>query len=377
MTRLALLLVLVALLVQPADARRRATGAAALRDPVRLVEMGRKLEAQGDLANAANFYERALNIDARSALALEAAGDNALRRGDGAAAFGYFAGWASQNQNNARAMFGLGTSLILRQQPDEALPVLARALDLGAPRGAVAAQKGLALDLLGQQRDAQIAYAEALAADPADRASVQRMALSLAISGDRAAALRLMGRFADDTASVDVRRTLATVHALVGSLDVAGEIGAATLPPDQARAVAAFHAGLSRLSPAQKAAAVHFGRVAGPALAAAMPPPDATPPPPEGASISDTPQIWVQVLSTPNRASLAGEWRRISRDAGAAVDGLGVSVQPTGTTNRLLLGPLPDARAASALVQKLAQRKVAAVVNRTAAGTPLEPLGLP
>jgi Flp pilus assembly protein TadD len=374
--RAALLLLLAALLAQPADARRKATGAAALRDPVRLVEMGKRLEAQGDLANAAQFYERALNADATSAVALEAAGGNALRRGDGASAFGYFAGWASQDRTNPRAMLGLGASLILRQQPDEALPVLARALELGAPRGAVAAQKGLALDLLGQQRDAQIAYAEAIAADPADRTNPQRMALSLAISGDRAAALRMMGRFADDTSSVDVRRTLATVHALSGSLAVAEEIGAATLPPEQARAVAAFHAGLSRLSPAQKAAAVHFGRVAGPALAAALPPPEAAPPP-EGATISDAPQIWVQVLSTPNRASLPAEWRRIARDAGAAVDGLGVSVQPTGTTNRLLLGPMPDQGAATALVRRLAERRVAAIVNRTAAGTPLEPLGLP
>ena len=389
----------LALLPQPADARAKVRAkpadrsVMALKDPARLVGLGQAMEARGSVTNAFSFYDRALELDPRFAPALRAGGDLALKRGDGPLAFGYFAAWASQVPNSADAFLGMGSALNLRQQPSEALPVLQRAQTLGAAHGAVAAQWGLAFDLLGRQQDAQIAYAEALQANPDDRQTVQRMALSLAISGDRAAALQLLTRYQGEGEAADVRRTLAFVEALTGDMTAAAEIAGKSFPANEARTLTAVYGRLASFSAADRAAAVMLGRMPVTTTSAAVavaseadadPVAEVPPPGPvrdtAALTIADAraqPRIWVQLASTPDRAALIGEWRRIQREAGTLADGLSVFVERTPKTNRLLVGPFAATDDATALVTKLKAKNIPSLINRAAVGARLEALGLP
>lgn len=369
--------------------RARPAGAEvlALKDPARLVGLGNAMVERGSFANAFGFFNRALELDPRHGPALAAAGDLALRQGDGPLAFGYFAAWASQDPNSADAFLGMGISLNLRQQPDEALPVLQRAMTLGAPRGGVAEQWGVALDLLGRQRDAQIAYGEALQALPHDRQATRNLALSLAISGDAAAAMQLLQRYADDGDSPDIRRTLAFVKALTGDLPGATEIAGKSFPVAEARALTTIYARLPDLSNRDKAAAVLFGRLPANAAAARADPEailelPGLPPAADDGGL--TPELarseartWVQLASSPDRRGLVTVWHNIQRAAGPLVEGVAVFVERTSRTNRLLVGPFGDPKAAQALVGQLGPRNIKAIVNRTSAGANLEALGLP
>lgn len=384
----------MALLAVPAEAARKRVRAKpagaevmALKDPARLVGLGNAMVERGSFANAFGFFNRALELDPRYAPALSAAGDLALRQGDGPLAFGYFAAWASQDPNSADAFLGMGISLNLRQQPDEALPVLQRAMALGAARGGVAEQWGVALDLLGRQRDAQIAYGEALQTLPNDRQATRNLALSLAISGDGAAALQLLQQYADDADSSDIRRTLAFVKALTGDLQGAVEIAGKSFPAAEARALTAIYSRLPDLSNRDKAAAVLFGRLPANAAAARADPetilelPGLAPGPEDAGLTPDLARsqarTWVQLASSPDRPGLAIVWRNIQREAGPLVDGLAVFVERTSRSNRLIVGPFGDPKAAQALISQLAPHNIKAIVNRTNAGANLEALGLP
>lgn len=394
MFRMIGLVAALALLAVPAEAARtrvraKPAGASvmALKDPARLVGLGQAMEERGSFANAYGFYNRALEIDPRFAPALQHGGNLALQQGDGALAFGYFAAWASQAPDSAGAFLGMGMSLNLRQQPGEALPVLQRALMLGAARGVVAAQWGIALDLLGRPRDAQIAYGEALQALPDDRQTTRNLALSLAISGDNAAAMQLLQRYANDSEASDIKRTLALVKALAGDLPAAAEIAGKSLPPAEARAMTAIYARLPALSNRDKAAAVILGRLPADAASAQADPETimeiaGLPPAPDEGVLSPERaraerRIWVQLASSPNRSVLVATWHNIQRDAGPLIDGLSVFVERTPKTNRLIVGPFGEARAAQELVNELGGRQIEAIVNRTGVGANLETLGLP
>ena len=382
------------LMPEPADAARQRVRAKpagaeilALKDPARLVGLGNAMAERGSFANAFSFYNRALELDPRHAPALAAAGDLALQKGDGPLAFGYFAAWAAQDPNSPDAFLGMGVSLNLRLLPDEALPVLQRAMVLGAPAGGVAEQWGVALDLLGRQRDAQIAYGEALQALPNDRQATRNLALSLAISGDGAAAIHLLQRYVDEADAADIRRTLAFVRALSGDLQGAIEIAGRSFSAAEAKTLSTIFARLPELSNRDKAAAALFGRLPANAAAAKADPEAILELPGQPAPIDDggltaeraasQPRTWVQLASSANRPALVNTWRAMQRDAGKLLDGLSVFVEVASRTNRLIVGPFGEESVAQDLVTQLGKRKIKAVVNRTKTGASIEPLGLP
>ena len=387
-------LAVLALMPGPADAARQRVRAKpagaeilALKDPARLVGLGKAMAERGSFANAFSFYNRALELDPRHAPALAAAGDLALQKGDGPLAFGYFAAWASQDPNSPDAFLGMGISLNLRLLPDEALPVLQRAMVLGAPAGGVAEQWGVALDLLGRQRDAQIAYGEALQALPNDRQATRNLALSLAISGDGAAAIHLLQRYVDEADTADIRRTLAFVKALTGDFQGAVEIAGKSFSAAEAKTLSTIFQRLPDLSNRDKAAAALFGRLPANAAAARADPETILELPGQPALVDDggltaeraasQPRTWVQLASSANRPALVNAWRAMQRDTGKLLDGLAVFVETTSRTNRLIVGPFGDEAAAQDLVAQLGQRKIKAVLNRTGTGANIEALGLP
>jgi hypothetical protein len=267
------------------------------------------------------------------------------------------------------------------------LPYFARAEQLGATLATIGCDRGLAYDLMGDQAKAQADYRAALNGPDRDEAR-RRLALSLAISGNRATALQTLSPLmaARDSAA---SRTRAFVLALTG--DSAGALSAinAAMPGSSDR-VAPFLQRLPVLSSAQKAAAVNLGifpqsgatvaytpptnrsaavttasstsadRLADiDAMLHSAPSPQPTPPPspptwhppvqvayaapPRPATVQQTvartePKIWLQ-LASGNVDGLSAKYRRLIAQDRDLFSGIKPYVARSGEAALLLIGP--------------------------------------
>jgi Flp pilus assembly protein TadD len=200
----------------------------------------------------------ALAANPQSLDALIGAGRAADGMGDGEAALGFFARADEISPNDPRVKAGMASALVLMERPEQALLMFAEAAGLGAPEVEIAGDRGLAYDMVGDPGRAQHDYQVALRRR-ADPEIERRLALSLAISGHREPALRVIEsqlRRHERAAW----RTQAFVLALTGDAAGAEDTAARMMPAVNAREMAPFFARLPALSPGQKAAAVHFGR---------------------------------------------------------------------------------------------------------------------
>jgi hypothetical protein len=150
----------------------------------------------------------------------------------------------------------MGAVSVANGEPQAAFPYFARAQKLGAPLATIGADRGLAYDLLGQQAQAQADYRAALGGPDGDEAR-RRLALSLAISGNKAEALQTLAPL-QARGDAAAGRCRAFVLALSG--DSSGAMAAidAAMPGSWSR-VAPFLQQLPGLQSGQKAAAVNLG----------------------------------------------------------------------------------------------------------------------
>jgi Flp pilus assembly protein TadD len=201
-------------------------------------------------------YVRTLASNPKDFDALIGAGRAALEIGDAQAAGGFFARADEVNPRSPYPQAGMGAVSVANGEPQAALPYFARAQKLGATLAMIGCARGLAYDLLGNQAQAQADYRAALAGADRDEAR-RRLALSLAISGDKAAALN---ELAPLSAAGDpgVGRTRAFVLALSGDSNGAMVAIDAAMPGSWAR-VSPFLQRLPALAAGQKAAAVNLG----------------------------------------------------------------------------------------------------------------------
>jgi Flp pilus assembly protein TadD len=190
--------------------------------------------------------------------ALIGAGRAAIDGGDSQAALTFFSRAAEVAPRDPRVKAGMGSVLVRMERGRPALNLFAEAVALGAPVVEIAGDRGLAYDMVGDPRRAQQDYALVLQRreDPEIR---RRLALSLAISGERDAALRVIdGQLRrNDRAAW---RTQAFILALTGDWAGANRTAHGMMSPAQAEAITAFFARLPSLTPGQKAMAAHFGR---------------------------------------------------------------------------------------------------------------------
>jgi Flp pilus assembly protein TadD/cell division septation protein DedD len=184
------------------------------------------------------------------------AGKSAVSIGDPSAAAGFFARADDVNPRSPLPQAGMGAVAVANGDARGAMPYFTRALQLGANIPLIGADRGLAYDLMGQQQQAQSDYRAALSGPDRDEAR-RRLALSLAISGDRNGALQTLAPLASrgDPATGRIR---AFVLALTG--DPSGAVAAtdAAMPGSYASA-GPFLRRLASLQPGQKAAAVNLG----------------------------------------------------------------------------------------------------------------------
>ena len=189
--------------------------------------------------------------------ALIQAGEASLALGDHDAAMGFFVRARDLSPRNPRAVTGLARSFLAQGRAVEALRFFAEAERVGAPAASIAADRGLATDLVGDTTNAQAYYRLALEREDTPETR-RRLALSQAISGDRtgfeATLLPLLR--AEDRAAF---RTRSFGLAILGDDDEAIEIAESMMPADMALRMAPYLRYMPRLTKAQQAAAANMG----------------------------------------------------------------------------------------------------------------------
>lgn len=212
-----------------------------------------------DPAETLARYLRVLATDPRNLEALTGAGYAALQIGDANAALAFYARAEEISPRNGRIKAGLGSALLQLQKPREAIRLFDDAVDLGVPEADVASDRGLALDLRGDNKRAQKSYAVALGAFGDDETK-RRMALSMAITGDGDGATQLL----DPLLRRNDRgawRARAFILAIGGDVAGAEVVARSAMSAAQVAALRPFLARLASLKPAQKALAVNFGEM--------------------------------------------------------------------------------------------------------------------
>jgi len=328
-------------------------------------------------------YVRTLASDPKEFDSLIGAGKAALELGDTQAAAGFFARADEVNPRSPMPQAGMGAVAVANGEPQGALPYFKRAQQLGLPLASFACDRGLAYDLMGQQTQAQSDYRVALSGRDADEAR-RRLALSLAISGNRNDALQILAPLSGKGDS-GVARVRAFVLALTGDPNSAMKAIDAAMPGSWTR-VAPFLQRLPGLNSGQKAAAVNLGLFpdsGGPAYAFAAPAaanasvgtdrlsgideflrpnaPATAPIPvvqqgwqqprpvqtayvrppavPRMAAVAFQPKVWLQLASASNSDGLAGRFQRLKAKDPGLFEGIKPYVARSGDGSRLVIGP--------------------------------------
>jgi Flp pilus assembly protein TadD len=217
------------------------------------VSVGGRAEAPSD-ALARNM--KVLSTSPNNFDALIGAGRASLSLGDSQAAAGFFGRAEEVWPASPLPQAGMGAALAIEGDGAAALQYFARATQRGATQVMIGADRGLAYDLVGQHAQAQADYRAALAGRDGDEAR-RRLALSLAISGQKAEALSLLSPLMarGDAAGA---RSRAFVLALTGDASAAKSAIEAAMPGSSSN-MAYFFRKLPALRSEQKAAAVNLG----------------------------------------------------------------------------------------------------------------------
>ena len=199
-----------------------------------------------------------LAADPRNVLALYDAAEAALRLGDSDAAIGFLTRANEVQPGNPRSRMLIGKAYLLAENPVDAVRAFDEAERAGADTFAMAADRALAYDLVGDNGRAQRWYPVALSKGPDDEIT-RRYALSLAISGDRRGAEALIAPLIQRQ-DRPTWRTRTFVMAVTGGPDEAVAVAYASMPQDLAAGIAPYLRYMPRLTPAQQASAANFGR---------------------------------------------------------------------------------------------------------------------
>ncbi len=284
--------------------------------------------------------------DPRNVDALVNAGDASLKLDDLDAAMGFFGRAQSLSPNNARAKLGRAAVFLRSERPIEALRIYAEAEAKGISTRSVAADRGLAFDLAGNNAEAQLRYRAALVTGRDDEVS-RRLAISQAISGDEdgfeQTLLPMLER--GDLAAFRAR---AFGLAILGKTDQATSISDAVMPRDLASRIAPYLAYMPRLTASQQAAAANLGIF------------------PQAAEIGrDDPQIARYAQSVPARQAPSGAAAPVANvDARLAPQGERLGRSP-GSANPVASPAPPRAPSASRLAA-VAQEQASAQAVQSA-----------
>ena len=285
---------------------------------------------------------RVLAISPRDFMALIGAGRAALALGDTQSAVGFFGRAEEIAPSSPLPLAGMGAAMAADGDGSGALGYFTRAQQLGVSIVVIGADRGLAYDLLGRHSNAQADYRAALLGNDADEAR-RRLALSLAITGDKAGALQTLAPL-NARGDTGAARSRALVLALSGDLQGARR-SLDTAMPGSSVHMAPFFAKLPSLRSDQKAAAVNLGIFpsSGQSTYAYVPQPSAGP--------SSAPADQVPTTRRASRrprtgAAVAGAVP-MSGDRLASIDRLLQSPPATAPATTPTPAPIPPTRVAS------------------------------
>jgi len=196
--------------------------------------------------------------DPLSVSALVEAGEASLALNDVDAALGFYNRAQAVAPDNGAVLVGLAQVSVLRGEAASAIQLFDNAEAAGFATDALAATRGLAYDLVGNNARAQMLYQQALSRENDPEVS-RRLAVSYAIAGDAAASeealLPLLQR--QDRAAY---RSRAFALAILGQQEEAVTIAETMLPPQLASRLEPYLRYMPRLTRSQQAAAVNLGR---------------------------------------------------------------------------------------------------------------------
>lgn len=270
---------------------------------------------------AQNLVE--LSKNPRNVAVLIDAGRSAIAVGDYNAALSFLASAEQYAPNNGRVKAALGSALVMVERPADAIKLFGEAAALGLQEFEFAGDRGLAYDLQGENRRAQRDYQMALRYRDDDEIT-RRLALSLGISGERDAALRLLDPLLRRQ-DVTGWRARAFVLAMNGGSREAETIAATVMPQGMGDTMRPFLRKLALLNAVDRAHAVNFGtmpsdnvRMAGVDGSRLIPAPELAPPGPAQ-----------PVLAAPAQAPSKAPRRRPGKDGNPTQT---ASAAPTGST---------------------------------------------
>lgn len=275
---------------------------------------------QPDAAASLNSNLTRLGENPRDTSALIGAGEAALDLNDPRAATGFFARADEIQSGNGRVKAGLGRAMLQLQNPTEALRLFDQAERLRYPSDSYIGDRALARDLAGDQAGAQRDYQTALRTKPDDAELIKRYAVSLGISGQVDVAEKVIQPllYKNDR---EAWRDRAFIFAMNGRVQQAREITAKVMPKPLADAIQPYMDRMAALTPAERAAAVHFGNFpsnAGVRMAANTAPNRYVTPGPAAGS-SSAPQSSVPSASASQTSSRPERTRNQSAAASAPV----------------------------------------------------------
>lgn len=366
--------------------------------------------------------------------ALVGAGRAALALGDTQSAAGFFGRAEEVWPDSSLPLAGMGAALALEGDGRGALRYFASAVQRGATQSMIGADRGLAYDLVGQHSQAQADYRAALSGRDSDEAR-RRLALSLAVSGNKAEALSLLSPLMarGDAAGA---RTRAFVLALTGDAGGARSAIEAAMPGSSSN-MDYFFRKLPSLRSEQKVAAVNLGIFpdAGVQVASSQPPvtmnpvtviqrnattrndqvdedrigsierwlsqatqgnatlpQQVVPQPPQQVASASVPTIaarqelrssgttyasrklWIQLASGPNAAALPEQFSRMKQRNNELFEGIGGYVFEEPGRARLLIGPFRSSEEANIFAEDLAQVRIDAFTWTSQAGQTIRKL---
>lgn len=312
-----------------------------------------------------------LAADPRNVTALVSAGRGALAMGDPNGALSFFLRAQDVMPTHGPAKAGIASALVELERPGEALRLFEEATRYGVPEADIAADRGLAYDLVGDQARAQRDYAIALARRGDDEVT-RRYALSLGISNQKEQALAMLDpliRKQDRGAW----RARAFILAMTGDETGAMKIAEQTLPRGMPQMLRPYFDKLEGLNGGERAFAVHYGHLggdaarlarqaapvaSGPVIATASAPPPAPAPTP------------TQLASAPQRQPTRAERRAAERAARNTSTRVASAPTPTQSGTRTPIpAPTPPVQTAAATVAP-APTPAPTPVARTAAAAP-------
>ncbi len=200
---------------------------------------------------------RRIAVQPSDADALADAGNAALTLGDANAALNFFTRANVIRPRNGRIIAGLATATVRTENPFEALRLFDDAVKLGISERTIAADRGLAFDLLGNFSRAQQDYQLARSASSSDDLVI-RQAISLSLAGQKSEADGMLLPLLQKNNGA-AWRARAFMLAARGDSRESSKVAAGFMDARSAERMERYLRQMPDLTAAQQAAAIHLG----------------------------------------------------------------------------------------------------------------------